>query len=58
MNIAVYVLAVAGAFVTFASKVIAEAILSGRREPNEADIVYIKLVGFALILAAAIIAFK
>jgi len=58
MNIAVYILAVAGAFVTFASKTIAEFILSGKRDPNDADFVYIKLVGFALILAAAIIAFK
>ncbi len=57
MNIAVYILAVAGAFITFASKTIADVIFSGKREPNEADIVYVKLVGFALILAAALIVF-
>lgn len=43
-----------GAVITFFSKMIAEAILNGKREPNEADLVYIKLVGFACVLAAAI----
>lgn len=57
MNIAVYILAATGAFITFASKSIADVIFSGKREVNDADIVYIKLVGFALILAAALIAF-
>jgi hypothetical protein len=47
-------LIVSGAFITFFSKLIAEAILSNKREVNEADIVYIKLIGFACILAAAI----
>ena len=57
MNIAVYILVIAGAFITFGSKLIAEFILDGKREPNEADLVYIKLLGFALILAGAIIVF-
>ena len=54
MIIAKCVLIALGGLITFFSKLIAEAILSNKREVNEADIVYIKLIGFACILAAAI----
>ena len=54
MIIVTYVLIALGAFITFFSKLIARAILSDKREVNEADIIYIKLIGFACILAAAI----
>lgn len=54
MIIIAYVLIALGVFITFFSKLIAEVILSNKREVNEADIVYIKLIGFACILAAAI----
>ncbi len=54
MIIIAYVLIALGSFITFFSKLIAEAILSNKREVNEADFLYIKLVGFACILAAAI----
>ena len=54
MIIIAYMLIASGAFITFFSKLIAEAILSNKREVNEADMVYIKLVGFVFILAAAI----
>lgn len=57
MNIAVYILAVTGAFITFGSKTIADFFLSDKREPNDADIVYIKSCGLVFILAAVIIAF-
>lgn len=50
-----FILIILGALVTFCSSKIASALLSKKREPNEADIVYTKLVGFALILAAALI---
>ena len=54
MIIIAYVLVVVGALITFLSGTIATKILKEKREPNEADIVYIKLVGFACILASAI----
>ena len=54
MIIAMYILIVLGAFITFFSKTIAQALLSNKREVNEADMIYIKLVGFVFILAAAI----
>ena len=54
MIIAMYILIVLGAFITFFSKTIARALLSNKREVNEADMIYIKLVGFVFILAAAI----
>ena len=54
MIIIAYVLIALGAAITFLSGKIAKAILKNKREPNEADIVYIKLVGFACILASAI----
>ena len=54
MIIIAYMLIALGVFITFFSKLIAEVILSNKREVNEADIVYIKLIGFACILAAAI----
>ena len=54
MIIISYVLIALGVFITFFSKIIAEAILSNKREVNQADIIYIKLVGFACILAAAV----
>ena len=54
MIIIAYILIALGAFATFFSKTIAEAILSEKREPNEADIVYIKLAGFACVIAAGL----
>lgn len=48
---------IAGAVITYSSKKIAFRLLYGKREPNDADNVYVKLVGFALILIAAIITF-
>ena len=54
MIIIAYVLIALGAFITFFSKLIAQAILSDKREVNEADVIYIKLIGFLFILAAAI----
>lgn len=51
------ILIILGACITFFSKKISQVILSKKREPNEADIVYTKLVGFALILAATLIVF-
>ena len=56
MNIAVYILAVAGAFITFGSKMIADFVLSGKREPNEADTVIVKAVGLAFVIAAFVVA--
>ncbi len=58
MKLVICILMVFGAMITFFSRKIAELILSGKREVNEADIVYIKLVGFAFVLAAAIIIFS
>ena len=46
-----------GALLTFLSKSVAETILSGKREPTEADITYTKLSGFALVLVGAILVF-
>ncbi len=57
MMIISFILIILGAFVTFGSKKISQAILSKKREPNEADIVYTKLFGFALILASALMVF-
>ncbi len=44
-----------GAGIAYGSKKIASRILQGKREPNEADTVYIKLIGFSIVLVAAII---
>jgi len=57
MIIIAYVLIALGAAITFMSGKIAKAILKNKREPNEADIVYIKLVGFACILASVLMIF-
>ena len=57
MIIIAYVLIALGAAITFLSGKIAKAILKNKREPNEADIVYIKLVGFACILASVLMIF-
>jgi len=57
MIIIAYVLIALGAAITFMSGKIAKAILKNKREPNEADIVYIKLVGFACILASGLMIF-
>ncbi len=46
-----------GAVLTFFAKPIAETILSGKREPAEADITYAKLAGFVLVLVGAIVVF-
>ena len=58
MKLIICILMVFGAMITFLSRKIADFILSEKREVNEADIVYIKLVGFAFVLAAAIIIFS
>ena len=58
MKLIICILMVFGAMITFFSRKIAEFILIGKREVNEADTVYIKLVGFAFVLAAAIIIFS
>ena len=57
MIIIAYVLIALGAAITFLSGKIAKAILKNKREPNEADIVYTKLVGFACILASVLMIF-
>ena len=50
MIIIAYVLIASGAFITFFSKLIAEVVLSNKREVKEADMAN----GFACILAAAV----
>jgi len=57
MIIYVYVLMALGALVTFFSGKVAELILLSKRQPNEADIVYTKLVGFLCVLTAVILIF-
>ena len=57
MIIIAYILIVLGALITFLSSPIATKILANKREPNEADIVYTKLVGFACILASVLMIF-
>ena len=57
MIIIAYILIVLGALITFLSGTIATKILANKREPNEADIVYTKLVGFACILASVLMIF-
>ncbi len=57
MIIIEFILVFFGAFVTFFSEKVAKAILKNKRKPNEADIVYTKLVGFASILAATLMVF-
>ncbi len=49
------VLLVLGACISYGAKLIVPKILSGKREANDADYVYVKLAGFALVLAAAVI---
>ena len=57
MIIIAYILIALGAAITFLSGPIATKILKDKREPNEADIVYTKLVGFACILASVLMIF-
>lgn len=58
MKLLICILMVFGAVITFLSRKIADIVLDGKRETNEADIVYIKLIGFACILIAAILVFS
>ena len=51
------ILVVLGGLVTFLAKTIAGKIVGSKREINDADIVYVKLAGFALVIAAAVIMF-
>lgn len=51
------ILIVAGGLVTLLAKNIAAKIIGDKREINDADIVYVKLIGFALVIAAAVIMF-
>ncbi len=51
------VLIVLGGLVTLLAKKIAGKIIAEKREINDADIVYVKLVGFVLVIAAAVILF-
>lgn len=55
MKFLVALLLFLGAGIAYDSKKIASKILQGKREPNEADTVYIKLIGFSIVLVAAII---
>ena len=55
MNVLVVLLLLIGAITSYGSKSIASKILQGKREPNEADTVYIKLIGFSIVLVSAII---
>ncbi len=55
MKILVILLLFIGAFISYGSKKIACKILQNKREPNDADTVYIKLIGFLIVLVAAII---
>ncbi|MBR5504953.1 MAG: hypothetical protein IKV73_01400 [Clostridia bacterium] len=49
------VLLVLGACVSYGSKLIVSKMLRDKREANDADYVYVKLAGFALVLSAALI---
>lgn len=49
------VLLILGACVSYGSKLIVSKMLRGKREANDADYVYVKLAGFALVLAAVVI---
>ena len=40
---------------SYGSKLIVHKLLRVKREANDADYVYVKLAGFALVLAAAVI---
>lgn len=51
------ILIVLGGLITFLAKTIAGKIIGDKREINDADVVYVKLVGFALVIAAAVIMF-
>ena len=55
MKILALVLLVLGACMSYASRLIVSKMLRGKREANDADYVYVKLAGFALVLAAAVI---
>ncbi|MBR2404723.1 MAG: hypothetical protein IKA95_03600 [Clostridia bacterium] len=55
MKILALVLLVLGACMSYASRLIVPKMLRGKREANDADYVYVKLAGFALVLAAAVI---
>jgi len=55
MKILVALLLLIGAIIAYGSKSIASRILQGKREPNDADTVYIKLIGYVIVLVAAII---
>lgn len=49
------VLFVLGACVSYGSNFIVPKLLRDKREANDADYVYVKLAGFALVLAAVVI---
>ena len=51
------ILIVLGGLVTLLAKNIAGKTVAGKREINDADIVYVKLVGFGLVIAAVVIMF-
>ena len=55
MKVLVVILLIIGAVISYGSKRIASKILQGKREPNDADNIYVKLVGYVLVLVAAII---
>ncbi len=55
MKVLTILLLIVGAILSYGSKKIASKILQGKREPNDADIVYVKLIGYAIVLVAAII---
>jgi len=46
-----------GALLTFLSKPVANTILSGKREPTEVDISYVKLAGLGLVLVGSVLVF-
>ena len=55
MKVLTILLLIVGAILSYGSKKITSKILQGKREPNDADIVYVKLIGYAIVLVAAII---
>ena len=57
MNILSYIMLAVGAFLTFASKPLCEAIIKDKREVQDKDIIICKFFGFIFVLAAVIILF-
>lgn len=57
MNIVSYILLAVGAFFTFVSKPVCEAVLKDKRKVQDKDVILCKLIGFIFVLAAVITLF-